>query len=55
MKTINKNIMTLVEINKERNALQERRDNLEITLKRFIVRLETLNRLEAKLTSNKNN
>ncbi len=55
MKIINKNIMTLIEINKERNTLQERRDNLEITLKSFVVRSETLNRLEAKLTLNKNN
>ena len=41
--------MTLTEINKERNALQERRDNLEITLKSFIIRSETLDRLESKL------
>ena len=45
--------MTLTEINKERNTLQERRDNLEITLKSFIARSETLNRLEAKLTIKK--
>ena len=41
--------MTLTEINKERNTLQERRDNLEITLKSFITRSETLDRLESKL------
>jgi hypothetical protein len=44
--------MTLTEINKERNTLQERRDNLEITLKSFIIRSETLDRLESKLNLN---
>ena len=41
--------MTLTEINKERNTLQERRGNLEITLKSFIIRSEALDRLESKL------
>lgn len=45
--------MTLKEINKERKTLQERRGNLEITLKSFIIRSETLDRLESKLTLQK--
>lgn len=44
--------MTLTEINKSRKRFNDLRENGKITLKNFIKHLDTLDRLEAKLTNN---